>query len=120
MLICHGHGCNKCSRENNGWTRLKFKNHCNKNNNGIGTFYILKCFNENETFYKIGITSKSVQERYKTLLAMPYNYEITQQITGDPLLIWDLEYFLKKYNKQYRYMPLQTFPGCITECFIFK
>lgn len=49
----NGHGCRKCMIENNGWTKTKFINHCNKNNGGLGIFYILKCFNETEEFYKL-------------------------------------------------------------------
>lgn len=112
-----GHGCPSCKTERSGWTRLKFKNHCLKNNNGLGIFYIIQCFNETEEFYKIGITSRSIQVRYSSQRDMPYSYKICQEIEGDPLVLWDFERELKNYFKSIYYRPLKDFPGSKSECF---
>lgn len=48
-----GKGCNLCAKELNIFTLSSFIKYCNKNNNGLGIFYILKCFNETEEFYKL-------------------------------------------------------------------
>lgn len=112
----NGHGCPSCKNENNGWTRIKFKKHCIKNNNGLGTFYVIKCFNENEEFYKFGITSRPVKQRYCGKRDMPYKFEIIQEITDIPEIIWNFEKSLKTYTKQFRYSPKISFPGSLTEC----
>ena len=112
-----GRGCPSCKSENSGWTRLKFKKHCDKNNNGLGIFYIIRCFNENEEFYKIGITSRSIEIRYQSKRDMPYNYEIVQKIETDPIILWDFELMLKGLYKNSKYTPLLKFPGCLSECF---
>ena len=46
---------------------------------GFGVFYIIKCWNSQECFYKVGITSYSVKRRYNSKRDMPYNYEIIQR-----------------------------------------
>lgn len=52
-----GNGCPVCAidhRKNNlTFSRTNFKKICIKNNNSKGIFYIIKCFNDNETFYKL-------------------------------------------------------------------
>ena len=80
------------------------------------SFYILKCFNEEETFYKIGITSLDVQSRYKRQRDMPYNYEIILEEKGVAEYIWSKE---NEYKRRLTdlYMPKLKFNGCKTECF---
>ena len=118
----NGHHCRKCSMMNkdNGFGKSYFLKFCNKNNNGLGTFYILKCFNEDEEFYKIGITSRTVKKRYNAKMDLPYNYEIIQEITDIADNIWELELFFKRYIKQQNihYLPLTFFNGSLKECFI--
>ncbi len=118
----NGHHCRKCSMMNkdNGFGKSYFLKFCNKNNNGLGTFYILKCFNEDEEFYKIGITSRTVKKRYNAKMDLPYNYEIIQEITDIADNIWKLELFFKRYIKQQNihYLPLTFFNGSLKECFI--
>ena len=113
-----GQGCPHCSYEScvGGWTRTAFKDKCDQNNNGQGILYILHCFNDNESFYKIGITSRSVQKRYKGITSMPYAYRIIDEVIGDPEYIYDLEKTLHRDNKEQQYKPLINFCGS-TECF---
>ena len=40
-----------------------------------GYFYLLKCFNKNEEFFKVGITTKSIKRRYDGN-NMPYNFNM--------------------------------------------
>ena len=120
-----GSGCPTCSKEVKGHTKSSFKRACNKNNNGLGRFYIIRCFNENEEFYKLGITSNSIRFRYRNNglsinSIMPYNYEVIQDIQDVPENIWNLEKFFKNYislNK-ITYIPIIKFGGSLTECFI--
>jgi hypothetical protein len=41
-----------------------------------GIFYIIKCYNDIESFFKVGITTKTVSQRFRSKYYMPYNYEI--------------------------------------------
>ena len=110
-------GCPTCGKEINGWTKTNFINLCKKNNKGYGIFYVLKCFNDNEEFYKIGITSKSIHERYRRKDAMPYSYEIIQEFQLEAEIIYNLEKIFKNRLKDLQYIPNIFFDG-FTECFI--
>ena len=112
-----GQGCPHCARAESGFTRTKFKQKCIKNNNGLGILYILECFNENERFIKIGITSNSIKERYGNKTLMPYEYKTLYEILGEPVLIYDLETLLHNNSSNYKYRPNIPFGGSMHECF---
>lgn len=81
-------------------------------------FYVIKCFNEKESFFKAGITKDSVARRYGSKTGgnniMPYNYEIiVDEITTAHKGLW-LEGHLSKNFKQYS--PTIKFAGHM-ECF---
>jgi len=110
-----GGNCKKCSDLNNNYKKSDW---INRAKNKIGIFYIIKCWNENEGFYKIGITFNSIKTRYGG--RMPYNYEIIQEIKSDNLeYIWNLEKYFKNYiNKQkLHYIPNIKFGGSELECY---
>lgn len=107
-------GCQKCGFEKVGYNKTIFKNNCN---NGLGILYVIKCFNETEEFYKIGITSRSIEERFKYNSDLPYKYEVIQEIRDTSENIYTLEKVLHKIYCQWRYKPLKPFGG-ITECFM--
>jgi hypothetical protein len=110
-----GKGCAKCKgMKIGGWKRSDFIRIAGERN---CTFYILRCFNENEEFYKIGITSLSIKRRYNTPSKMPYNYETIKEIKGTALEIWDLEKEYKRKSKKNQYIPLISFGGSCSECF---
>ncbi len=118
-----GRGCVKCSRtkvslklskENNTFLREGF---INKSKNNLATLYIIQCFNETESFYKIGITTKTVKERYNSSHGMPYLYKIIEEVHGDAGTIYDLEVKLKNQMASYHIVPAIKFNGCKTECF---
>lgn len=114
---CHlsKQGCKKCAfLENGGYGRTDY---IRKAKGRICTFYTLKCFNEEEEFYKIGITLTSVEKRYPSIRAMPYNYEVILEIKGEAGFIWDLEASEKKKLKKVNYQPAIEFGGSKTECF---
>ena len=112
--------CPKCYKEQTGWwDKDKFLNHCNNKGITESTFYILRCFNENEEFYKLGITSRTLRERYNGDYHMPYNYEIIQEIKSLNEIVHNLETFLKAYilYNNLKYTPKKSFGGSYTECF---
>lgn len=112
-----GNGCAKCAIAEKGWSRTHFKDFCIKNNNGLGILYVLECFNDSESFIKIGITSNSIKQRYDSKAKMPYEYTVLHEIIGDPEFIYDLETLLHKKSKHYKYNPSIPFGGSLTECF---
>lgn len=106
-----GYGCARCGKK--GFTRTEYIKFA-KDRQGI--LYIIRLYNSEEEFYKIGITSVSVQKRFSGSCSMPYNYDVVYEHTCDPGCVWDLE---KKYHRKYkdkRYSPLIAFGGQ-TECF---
>lgn len=111
-----GSGCPLCGKENSGWSRSNFKEKCIKYSNGLGTLYVIRCFNENEEFYKIGRTSQSIKRRFGNKNYLPYKYEIIQEIQDTPENIFNLENLLHRLYKEYSYNPNIHFKGK-TECY---
>lgn len=73
--------------------------------------YIIKCWNEEEEFYKVGKTFKTVKERFHNKIEMPYNYKVIKEIKGLAREISELENKLKNINKLYKYIPKIIFEG---------
>lgn len=107
-------GCTPCSLVLQGHSKTSFRKRCLKNNNGLGILYVIKCFNDKEEFIKIGITSRSVEERFK--YNFPYNFEILNIVQDFSDNIHTLETLIKSYYKNIKYIPLIHFEGH-TECF---
>lgn len=82
--------------------------------------YIIRCWNEEEEFYKIGKTFTTLKTRFRKSLKskMPYNYEIVKVFESktDGLYISKLEKELQKNNKLNKYLPRLVFEGMF-ECF---
>lgn len=120
MHLSHKNGCPVCRKENLknnsgiGWSRTSFKERCG---NRLATFYILKCWNDTESFYKLGITTNTVKRRYDAKSRMPYMYEVIREIKGDAEAIFDLELKNKQLIKDYKYNPQIEFNGSVHECF---
>lgn len=106
-----GHGCPVCNkglvnekrREENKekWSKISAK------------LYIVKVYDENEEFIKVGITRHELKLRFKDL---PYNFEVVKIIEGNLYEVSCIEHdFFKKFN-QYSYEPKKYFAGH-TECF---
>lgn len=107
-----GKGCRKCALINSSFSRSGYIDMA-KGREGI--LYLIRCWNEEEEFYKIGKTYQKVKERYKKG-SIPYNYEIISEYTSDVGSIFDLEIELHKKYAKYSYEPLQLFGG-FTECY---
>lgn len=99
-----------------GFTRTCFVKNCNYKNR-LGIFYILRCYGNDEKFYKLGITSSSIKERYSNGSDMRYKWDILLEIKGDPTKIWDLEMSYKRQIKNFTYTPKLWKCGYSTECF---
>ena len=139
-IICHEHeifeqtpsvhlrgsGCRKCSNDkmselqgklNNGWNYTLWENK-GKESKQFDSFkvYIIKCYNEYETFYKIGKTFNTVQHRFQSKRHLPYTYDIIKIIENTARIVSDLEKSLHKIHKEYYYTPQIYFEGN-KECF---
>lgn len=112
----NGNGCSICASLNNGYTRTDFRNHCIKNNKGYGILYAIRCYKGDEVFYKIGITSRSIEARFNTNLKMPYDIEVLHRISNLPDTIYNLEVDMLRELSEYSYTPSISFKG-ETECF---
>lgn len=112
-----GNGCKFCALDTTGWTtKSRFSSRCREN---TGVFYIIRCSKDEEVFYKLGLTSRSIKERYGSIYHMPYKYEVVQEIKGTPEFLWDLEFTLKCYLKTsgMHYTPKVKFGGHLSECY---
>lgn len=110
-----GRGCHTCANEKKGWSKTQWKKYMKEGT--PATFYILRCFNNEEDFIKIGRTINTVQKRYASKSELPYKYEIIKEIkTTDSDFIFDLEIKYKRRFKKFRYTPKIPFGGQ-TECY---
>src|SRR5690606_14342957 len=76
-----GKGCVECARDVlrdkvNGWGISEWQK-AGEKSKSFDSFkvYVIKCWNDKETFYKIGRTFKTTSSRFKSRKEMPYNYE---------------------------------------------
>ena len=91
-----------------GWSKTDW---CSKYE--VSFLYVVRLFDENESFIKIGITGKEVKHRVRRI---PYNYEIIKIVKNSSDYIFDLENRLKSRFKKYQYKPKKQFKG-YTECY---
>jgi hypothetical protein len=83
----------------------------------VSTIYFLHIFNDDEEFYKVGITCRSVKERYRNGGLNSYSYEIlAQHSSPDAARIYDWEQSILETFAHLRYWPKLRFGG-ETECF---
>ena len=106
------HGCPDCGKKG-GYSRSEYVTQANGR---ICTLYKIRCFNETENFYKIGITVNELKVRFAGC-RLPYNYEVVSEINGEAGYIWDLEKTEHRRHRKFHYTPLIFFKGCVKECF---
>lgn len=78
--------------------------------------YTIRCFDDNEEFYKIGITTRSTKKRFCGKQALPYSYKVIHEIETSLYDAVFIEDELHELNKKYSYVPNIKFGG-YTECF---
>lgn len=115
-----GNGCPKCSIELKGWSDKDWEKRALKSKN-FDSFkvYVIRCWNDEEEFYKIGKTFTTIKERFKGKnknTTLPYNYKIVKIVKGNVKNISKLERQLHKLNKDFIYLPKIKFNGH-KECF---
>ena len=122
--------CPKCGKENAaeyhrknpvGWSYTNWQK-AGEQSEDFDSFkvYIIRCWNDNEEFFKIGKTFVSVLKRFRVggKKTMPYNYEvINTERFKTSLEASKREKELQKLNKENKYLPKINFRG-MYECFI--
>lgn len=112
-----GHGCNKCGNEFKlGYKESQWKEHCNRYNKASATVYVIRIYNHEEEFIKIGLTAGELSKRFHGKAAMPYEYEVILEVRCDPVNAYRLEKKLHKNYCKHKYSPKIKFNGS-TECF---
>lgn len=83
-------------------------------NKKFGYLYVVECYNEEERFIKIGITTNKIARRFKDF---PYKYEVLfvrKHLNMSNL--FDKENLIIKMFTEYAYNPNIKFSG-MSECF---
>lgn len=78
--------------------------------------YIIKCTKDEEQFYKIGKTFRSIGKRIKKIEEVGYTVELLEQIVGTASDISKKEKDMHKQNRKAKYVPTVFFCGC-QECY---
>lgn len=100
-----------------GWSHTNWEK-ASKRSKNFDSFkvYIIKCWNDDEEFYKIGKTFTKISKRFRGKADLPYKYKVIKEILGDSLSTSKLEITLKNCNKINKYIPKIKFAG-MYECF---
>jgi len=87
---------------------------CGEHGKTWGTLYVVRLKNNYESFIKVGITTTSLDRRFRDV---PYGYEVlaTEKVYSVKKL-YLLEQHLHRRLVRYRYTPKQYFSG-YTECY---
>lgn len=109
-----GSGCPECA-VTIGHTKSSYMDYCNKHD-GNTHLYLVRCFSEDEEFYKVGISRLGANARFDSKAKLPYEFEVLEEVLGDASLIWDLEKSVHKLLSKQKYKPKLEFHGK-TECF---
>lgn len=112
-----GRGCPECGAEEScGWSKESYVEMCRIRSKGLSTLYAVTMTSGSESFFKVGITHKTVKERFAKKEDAPYDVKELYTVTDDASYIYDLEKRLHKLLKKHNYQPNQKFGG-YTECF---
>lgn len=111
-----GKGCPICARILNARLKHDFIKIASKK--GYASLYLLYCTGNNESFYKVGITTKTMKGRFGGKGTLPYDYEIKHLFIADGETVWELEKTLHNEYYDVKYTP-QLYFGGVTECFSY-
>lgn len=86
-------------------------------NNTKAILYCIECFDNEERFFKIGITKFTVEKRYPNYRKLPYNYRIHYVKETTLYKATILEESLLKMHSEYEYTCKRPFHGAGSEIF---
>jgi len=87
-------------------------------NGGQPIFYLIQCWDKEETFYKLGITVNNILTRYGSVKSMPYEWQILLEHPGTAEEVYDMEVHFKGQMAKFQYAPTIPFNGSKTECYL--
>jgi hypothetical protein len=110
-------GCPKCARYNQTgfYNKAIADSNVDKFIGERAIIYLVMLYNENEIFYKIGITGESAKARFSRGRTK-YSYKLIEEIHANLYDAICLEHKLHELNKEFSYIPKIKFSG-YTECF---
>lgn len=107
----NGSGCPKCALELDSYRRSHYIKLAE-----TSTLYLIKIYNDDESFYKIGKTIGEIKKRFSGKGKLPYKYTIIKKYNSEIGEIYDLEILLHRKYKKYQYFPKINFGG-YSECY---
>ena len=110
----NGAGCPNCANE----VRVlgeTISNLIKDGRNPEGRLYVLECFDDKEHFFKIGITSKTVELRYPSHTSMPYDYILLLEVDIGLIESFQIEQRILVTYSEFSFHPKKYFGG-ETEC----
>lgn len=110
-----GQKCPHCT-VHSSWSKEGFVRYAESNYGGLSTIYLIRCYNDSESFIKVGHTCRTLKERFSTKNTMPYNYDVLFELKTKASMVYDLEKEVKKSFNSDKYLPDIAFGGR-TECF---
>lgn len=113
-----GKGCPRCFKRNNTGSIGRYSSISAEANKEVwlnipAIVYFIKCWNENEEFFKIGITTRGVNIRFS---GFEYCWESVREINTNLYNAVYLEQHFHEQHKKFKYTPKIKFDGH-TECF---
>lgn len=108
-------GCPYCNDVGIGFKKSQFMLLAEKKFNKLSNLYVLKFSNDEEEFYKVGVTFYDTKRRFTH--QKNYKIEVLNFITSKAKDIWEMEKFLLAKVKDYKYLPKKSIGGGETECF---
>ena len=100
-----------------GWGKSTYIERGNAYYEGKSNIYLIRIYNSEESFYKVGVTFHNDLRRRFTKFEMPYNYEKIMMVKGNVADIVDFETVVHRANAIYHYSPQIKFGGSVRECF---
>jgi hypothetical protein len=82
-------------------------------------FYIIRCYNEEENFFKIGRTFRRIFDRFESKHVMPYDWELIYDYEGKAEEVFNIESEIKEKLIQNQYIPKIDIIG-LSECFLIN
>lgn len=107
-----GRGCSRCNR----FKPFTLHNFIKRSRGRNAILYLISAHNNSESFIKVGVTFKTIKDRFYGKRIFPYIYEVLDYLVDTPKKIYKLEHFIHKKLRIYHYTPLTHFGGD-TECF---
>ena len=114
-----GSNCPDCAKKSlnrnpTGWSRGRYLERADMSHNGYSHLYIMHCYSDSESFYKVGISFKGGKQRLKY---SGYKTRTLLNLKMPAEICWDAEKYLHRELADFRYKPLKVFCGSSRECY---